>query len=257
MTTPHVTRTYRIVAMLALGVFRVQRWQFDVQGAQHVPTYGGAVIAANHIGFLDFVTVAREPWLRAGRPVRILAKSSLFALPLVGGAMRRAGHIPVERSAGGGAYRAAVTALRAGELLLVLPEQTISPAFELRPLRNGAARMAAMAGVPLVPAVSWGSHRFHTVGHRPRPRWRLPVSVAYGEPLTPHADDDATEVTAILRQRMQGLLDAVQSSYPHGNPRGSWWVPARRGGAAPTVEQAEQGLRALTTKWVRRPGRPH
>ncbi len=255
VNVPQASRTYRVAATLALGVLRAQRWRIDVRGGEHVPTTGGAVIAANHIGFWDFATVARDPWIRLGRPVRILAKASLFDAPVLGGVMHRAGHIPVERTAGSGAYRAAVAALRAGELLLVLPEQTISPAFDLRPLRNGAARMAAAAGVPLLPAVSWGSHRFHTVGRSPRPRWRLPVGVAYGAPLTPKADDDATEVTATLRRRMQDLLDDVQASYPHGSPEGAWWVPARLGGGAPTVEAAEERLRALTEKWARRRSR--
>lgn len=240
---------YRIAARIAFAIMAMQRWRWDVRGVEHVPTTGGAVIASNHTSFWDFFAVGRAPYLGAGRPVRILAKESLFRAPLFGAVMRRAQHIPVHRGAGSEAFRSAVAALRQGELVLVLPEQTISRSFELLPLRPGAARMAAEAGVPLVPSVSWGTHRFHTAGRWPRWRWRLPVVVRYGEPLHPTPDDDFATVLAQLRERMRALLDDVRRDYLDGNPSGAWWVPASLGGAAPSVEEAEQHLGAMTERW--------
>ncbi|MTV27044.1 1-acyl-sn-glycerol-3-phosphate acyltransferase [Nitriliruptoraceae bacterium ZYF776] len=228
---------------------RLQRWRFDVAGQEHLPRHGGAVFATNHTSFWDYFTVGRAPYLGWGRPVRILAKESLFRAPLFGAVMRRAQHIPVHRGRGADALRSAVAALERDELVLVLPEQTVSPSFELLEFKTGAARMAARAGVPLVPAVSWGSHRFHTTGRRPRWSWRLPVVIRYGEPLYPTVDDDPEEVTAELRRRVQSLLDEAQDAYLDGSPAGAWWVPARRGGGAPTVEEAEQRLAALRAQW--------
>jgi 1-acyl-sn-glycerol-3-phosphate acyltransferase len=249
---PSASWPYRIAAWLAFTVMRLQRWRFDVRGLEHVPRSGGAVIASNHSSFWDFFTTGRPPYLRWGRPVRILAKASLFDTPVFGSLMRRAEHIPVHRGSGAGALRSAVSALRGGELVLVLPEQTISPSFELLAFKGGAARMAASAGVPLVPAVSWGSHRFHTVGRRPRWSWRLPVSIRYGPPLYPGPDDDPVVVTAELRRRVQRLLDEVQTSYPDGAPAGAWWVPARLGGGAPTPAEGETILARIRRGWAPR-----
>lgn len=231
MTRPDAV--YRFAAGTAFGIMRLQRWRFDVTGLEHVPRTGGAVIAANHTSFWDFFTVGRASYYEYGRPLRILAKESLFRAPVFGWLMHRAHHIPVHRGAGADALRSAVAALEAGELVLVLPEQTISRSLELLPFKTGAARMAAAAGVPLVPSVSWGSHRFHTTGRLPRWSWRLPVSVRYGEPLHPASDDDPEEVTRELRGRMADLFDETVGSYPGGTPAGAWWVPERFGGGAP------------------------
>lgn len=236
---PAASLTYRLCAWMAFRAMDLQRWQFDFRGTEHLPTTGGAVVAANHIGFWDFFTIGRFGYDQLGRPVRILAKDTLFEVPVFGSMMQAAEHIPVHRAEGRDALRAAVAALVAGELVLVLPEQTISPAFELLPFKTGAARMAAAAGVPLIPAASWGSHRFHTVLHRPQPRWRLPVSVAYGEPLQPATDSDPRLVTAMLRERIRALADDLVASYPDGAPRGAWWVPARFGGGAPSPAEGD------------------
>jgi 1-acyl-sn-glycerol-3-phosphate acyltransferase len=252
---PAASRLYRFAAWLAFSVMRLQRWRFEVQGLEHVPRVGGGVIAANHTSFWDFFTTGRGPYLRWGRPVRILAKASLFEVPLFGAVMRRADHIPVHRAAGASALTSAVEALEQGELVLVLPEQTISPSFELLPFRRGAARMAATAGVPLVPSVSWGSHRFHTSGRRPRWSWRLPVVVRYGEPLCPDPAADLDGVLAELRQRMQALLDEVQRDYPDGTPAGAWWVPARLGGGAPELDH-DDSVGGSRHRWrTEHPGR--
>lgn len=248
---PKASLIYRACAAIAFGLMRVQRWVFDIHGFQHVPVQGGAVIAANHNSFFDFFTVGKPGYERHGRPVRILAKDSLFDVPIFGWLMNNARHIPVHRGAGRDALESAVEALQQGELVLVLPEQTISPALELQSFKSGAARMAAAAGVPLIPAVSWGSHRFHTTGQKPRWSWRLPVSIRYGEPLHPTLDDDPVEVTARLRASIAALVDEAMSNYPDGEPAGAWWVPASRGGGAPTPAEAKRFLDDLSQGWDR------
>lgn len=252
---PTSGRLYRSAAGLAFGIFAVQRWQFDIHGLEHVPAQGGAVIASNHTSFWDFFTVGKGPYHELGRPVRILAKESLFRTPVFGRIMQRAEHIPVHRGQGNDALRSAVEALQRGELVLVLPEQTISRSFELLPFKTGAARMAALAGVPLVPAASWGSHRFHTVGRRPTWSWRLPVSVRFGEPLRPTRQEDPVAATAALRARVEELVHTAQASYPE-RPRGAddWWLPARLGGSAPHHDHAMAELDELRSQWRRRRG---
>lgn len=249
---PRAGLAYRFAAWVAIGVMRLFRWRLDVSGLEHVPAVGGCLIAANHHSYWDFVAIARSPYLLLGRPVRILAKHSLFEVPVFGRILGRTGCIPVDRANGGGALRHAVAALRAGELVLVLPEATISTSFDLLEFRSGAARMATEAGVPLVPAASWGTQRFFTSGHGPHWTWRMPVTVRFGEPMHPTSADPAAEVMSELRRRIRALLDDAISSYPDGAPKGAWWVPARLGGGAPDHADAEREWREKRARWRHR-----
>lgn len=250
---PTAGPVYRFAAWVAFTIFRLQRWRFDVDGLDRVPRAGGAVVVANHCSFWDFFTVGKPGYEQFGRPVRILAKESLFRVPVFGWLMRRARHIPVHRGSGADALRSAVDALEAGELVLVLPEQTISRSFELLPFKNGAARMAIAAGVPIVPAATWGSQRFHTVGRRPRWSWRLPVLVRFGDPVVPTPGADPESVTAELQRRVEVLLHQAQDEYPEvPAPGDEWWQPARLGGSAPTHDEALAEREAMRRRWSRR-----
>ena len=248
-TAPRANALYHVAARLAMTPIWLQRWRLDVEGLEHVPPSGGAVMVLNHSSFVDFFTAARLPFLRLGRPVRMLAKASLFRSRLLGPFMRGAGHIPVERGSGRDALAAAVAALRRGEFIGVLPEQTISPSLELLPFKSGAVRMAQEAGVPVVPAVSWGSHRFWTAGDGPHLTWRLPVHIRYAPPVHPEGDPESA--TERIRAAMATMLEDVQRRYRDGLPAGARWVPSRFGGGAPTVEEAEERLLRLRSSWGR------
>lgn len=230
---------YPPVLAFTRTVFRVQGLRFDLRGTEHVPRSGGAVLAINHVGYFDF-TYAGYAALQVGRVVRFMAKQEVFSHPVAGPLLRGMRHIPVDRSLGAASYRKAVAALASGELVGVFPEATISRSFELKEFKTGAARMAAEAGVPLVPVVIWGSQRVWTKGVPKRlGRTRTPVSVSVGEPVT--AAGDATAVTAALRERMAAQLHEVQESYPDKpGPDDTWWLPARLGGTAPTPERARE-----------------
>lgn len=227
---------------------RLQRWRFDVKGLEHVPTSGGALIVANHQSFWDFFAVCRYPYEVLGRPVRILAKKSMFDVPVFGRIiMYGTGCIPVDRSNGASAYRATIAALQAGELVLIMPEGTISRSFDLLPFRSGAVRMAQAANVPIVPAASWGSHRFHTSNHRASWRWKLPVSIRFDDPFIPTGDK--THDLAALQAEVQNQLDDAIDSYADGSPAGEWWVPARLGGGAPDHEMVSTEWQATQAAW--------
>lgn len=248
---PAASWIYRFAAWVGIIVMRIQRWMLDVRGLEHVPTRGGCVLAANHQSFWDFFVVARAPYERLGRPSRILAKASLWNVPVFGRLIRATKCIPVDRSNGGDALEHAVGALAEGELVLVLPESTISQSFDLLPFRLGAARMAIQAGVPIVPAASWGSQRFFTTGRRIRWRWKLPVTVRYGEPIQVKPGDDPEVVTKELRERIQALLDEAIAAYPDGSPPGAWWVPDRLGGGARRHADVEREYHEWRNGWRR------
>ncbi len=232
---------YRPVIAAAKAMFRVLDVRIALEGQAHVPRSGGAVIACNHISYLDFIFCGFGA-VPAGRLVRFMAKKEVFDNRISGPLMRGMHHIPVDRNAGLTSYKQALAALRDGEVVGVFPEATISRSFTVKELKNGAARLAAATGVPLVPMAVWGSQRLWTKGHpRSLTRRHVPVSIAVGEPLTPQRGGDSDAVTSELRDRLSGLLDGIQRGYPDrpAGPEDLWWQPAHLGGSAPTPEEAE------------------
>jgi 1-acyl-sn-glycerol-3-phosphate acyltransferase len=228
---------YTTVIQAARLIWKMQGLTFTVTGVENLPATGGAVIAINHTSYFDF-TFAGLPAYKQhlGRKVRFMAKREVFDHKVTGPIMRSLRHISVDRDSGAASFDRACEALRAGELVGVYPEATISRSFEIKEFKSGAARMALDAGVPIVPHIVWGAQRIWTKGH-PRKMWRpkVPISVAVGEPIPPTLP--APELTRLMHSRMQHLLEQVQDAYgPH--PPGEFWVPHRLGGGAPSLAEA-------------------
>jgi 1-acyl-sn-glycerol-3-phosphate acyltransferase len=232
-------RTYRVVIRIFGTLFRLMGYRFDVRGVEHLPASGPGVVAANHIGFLDFTFIGYAARKRK-RLVRFMAKRSTFEVPVVKWFMRKMRHIPVDRRAGFRAYRQGLRELDQGQLVGVFPEATISRSWLLKPYKRGAAGLSISRQVPLIPVVVWGGHRIYTVdGHRSFRR-RMPVTIIVGEALRPEVDESIDELSARLHVRMEGLLAEAIDSYP-AKPRDDadrWWLPQDRGGSAPDPETA-------------------
>lgn len=250
---PRPTLRFRIIAWLVILCVRLVRWRVHTSGLEHVPRGSGAVITWNHHSHVDFVVTVWDVYRRLHRSVRYVAKRELWRSRTLGWVPRFADAVPVDRRSDVDRDQAladAVQALRDGHLVMVAPEGTISPSFELLPFRTGAVRMAQLAGVPVVPSVSWGSHRLVTTGHRIslRRAWRIPVTVRFGAPIHVSVDEDPVAATARVQAASTRLLDEIQRDYPDGAPGGAWWVPRRLGGAAPDHADVLELHRA--------PGRP-
>jgi 1-acyl-sn-glycerol-3-phosphate acyltransferase len=230
-------RPYRFVIRLALIVFGLFGFRFDVRGSEHVPSSGGAIICSNHVSFLDFTFLGLAA-LPRHRLVRFMAKSGVFEHWLAGPFMRAMRHIPVDRKAGAAAFESAVRALKDGEVVGVFPEATISRSFTVKELKAGAARMAIDAGVPVIPAAVWGGQRIATKGHGVQLRRRVPVTVILGEPLVAEPGEKVQSLLRRSRAAMEELLDEAQRTYPDSpaGPEDRWWLPAHLGGTAPRPE---------------------
>jgi 1-acyl-sn-glycerol-3-phosphate acyltransferase len=227
---------YDALNAIARTMLRAQGIRITIEGQDNIPATGGAVIAANHTAYLDFVEVGLVGRNR-GRNVRYMMKAELQQNRIVAFLMKHCKAIPVDRSAGHAAYDAAVESLRAGELVVVYPEATISRSFELKEFKSGAARMAIDANTPIVPVVIWGAHRVWTKGFpRQLGRHKFPINIAVGEPIPPRQPVDA--LTTTLRTAMEGLLAKAQEGYP--TPAGEPWVPVRLGGSAPNLAEAHE-----------------
>ncbi|MFH8371792.1 lysophospholipid acyltransferase family protein [Streptomyces sp. NPDC018031] len=231
---------YPPVIGVARTMFKALDLRFDIKGTENIPRRGGAVLASNHIGYLDFVFcgLTARP---AKRLVRFMAKESVFRHRVSGPLMRAMKHIPVDRAAGMDAYRHALKSLRSGEIIGVFPEATISQSFTLKSFKSGAARLAQESGVPLLPMALWGTQRIWTKGHkRDMGRNHYPITIRVGEPVEADPAEHPDKITDRLRTRVQELLEAAQRAYPvrPKGPEDTWWVPAHLGGTAPTPQEA-------------------
>ena len=174
-----------VTAFKALGL------KLRVEGGEHVPTSGSAVMASNHISHLDFIFVglgARQ----SRRYVRFMAKEPIFAHRVAGPLMRGMHHISVDREAGMQSFRDALAALKAGEVVGLFPEATISRPFEPKEFKTGAERLAKATKSPLIPVAVWGSQRLWTYDEHSTLKQRgVPVSVYVGEPIEASLTGDA------------------------------------------------------------------
>ena len=227
-----VFRTLEIAVNLAT---RAIGNKITYQGLENIPESGGAVIAINHTSYVDFFPAALAAYQRHRR-MRFMIKTEMQDLRIVNFLIKHSGTIPVDRRAGGGAYAVAVERLRAGEIVAVYPEATISRSFELKEFKTGAARMAQDARVPIVPLIVWGAQRMWTKDHpRNMGRKKIPITVAVGASV--YAAGTIDDTSAAMRKAMTTLLYKVQEEYPH--PEGAYWVPRRLGGSAPTMDEAK------------------
>ena len=206
--------------------------RFNFQGVHHIPRDGGAILSINHVGYLDFALTGTAA-LPTGRYVRFMAKKEVFDNKLAGPLMRGMHHICVDRSSGSASFVAALRALRAGEIVGIFPEGTISVSFEIKELKSGAVRLAMAAGVPVIPTIVWGSQRIWTKKvKRNLGREKFPVTVAFGEPLYFDKQSNVEASESLLRETMIAMLYEVQQKYPDSH-QGQRWAPLRLGGSAP------------------------
>lgn len=214
----------------------------------------GAVVAITHSSLLDFV-FAQWAIFPHGRPhLRFMIARKWSGSSFMQAINTWCGHIEVDRAHGAEAYRQGVDALRAGEWVAVFPEGARNRAVRPHALRTGAMRMAAEAGVPVVPVSVFGGGRLLGGGGRfsVRRLWRAPVSVVIGETVEVREGEDAREATERLRQSLDRGISRALEIFPAALPAGAPWVPADAGGGAPTVEEAEAVWHASRAERERR-----
>ncbi len=107
------------------GLWRSLGLQFNFRGQSHIPRKGAALLAMNHVGYLDFA-LAGTALLSSNRLARFMAKREIFDNPIAGPLMRGMGHISVDRKNGGPSFVEALKTLDKGEIVGVFPEATIS-----------------------------------------------------------------------------------------------------------------------------------
>ena len=228
-----VDLVYPPVVKIVQALWRYLGLRFTFIGESNIPRKGHAILAINHVGYLDFA-IAGTAVLPAGRYVRFMAKKEVFDHPIAGPLMKGMHHISVDRSNGSPSFIAALTALANGEIVGVFPEATISRTFELKEMKSGVVRLAIESGAPIIPAVVWGSQRIWTKRiKRDFGRKKFPIIVAMAAPYFIEKNADVEAEMGKLRSKLEELLKLAQSRYPDSGD-GQFWQPASLGGSAPT-----------------------
>ncbi|MGH3675042.1 MAG: lysophospholipid acyltransferase family protein [Mycobacterium sp.] len=226
---------FRMLEIAVPAAVAVSGSRITYHGLENIPERGGAVVAINHTSYIDWLPAAVAAYKRHRR-LRFMIKAEMAEVKGVRFLIKHSGTIAVDRRAGAGAFAVAVERLRAGELVAVYPEATISRSFELKEFKTGAARMAHEAQVPIIPMIVWGAHRRWTKDHPRKLGYaKIPITVAVGPPV--YAAETMEQTDAAMRESMTALLHGVQQAYQH--PEGAYWVPRRMGGSAPTMAEAK------------------
>ncbi|GAB3843463.1 lysophospholipid acyltransferase family protein [Nesterenkonia populi] len=179
----------------------------DWQGLEKIPS-DGCIVVANHVSAVDPLAVLHAVY-RSGTTPHIMAKESLFRVPVLGALMRKVQLIPVargDREKSQQSFEAAYEIIQQGGAVVIYPEGTLTKDPGLWPMRmkTGAARLALITGAPVIPLSHWGTHRFLPRGKKlprilPRRRYSLradkPVDLSdlRGRPLSRTLLAEATQ----------------------------------------------------------------
>jgi 1-acyl-sn-glycerol-3-phosphate acyltransferase len=198
---------YVVIGPISKAIFRP--W---IVGRRNVPAEGGAILASNHLSFVDSIFLP----LMIDRPVSFLAKSDYFTGKGIKGwatriFMKASGQLPIDRSGGKASEASLNTGLQVlgrGDLLGIYPEGTRSPDGRLYRGRTGIARMALEARVPVVPVVMVDTDTMMPIGTKiPRV---VRIGIVIGEPLDFSRFEGMEGDRYILRSITDEIMVALQ-----------------------------------------------
>ncbi|ROS73555.1 1-acyl-sn-glycerol-3-phosphate acyltransferase [Cellulomonas sp. PhB143] len=206
------SRTYRVLAFVLRPVLSTMTRK-DWQGQENVPATGGVIIAANHATQFDPLTFAHYVY-DAGRAPKIMAKHSLWDVPVLGRLLSATGMIPVRRGSADAlsSLGDAAKALAEGECVAVFPEGTVTRDPELWPMigKTGVARLALTSRAPVVPVAQYGAHRIlPQYSKRFRPYPRKDVAVHAGPPVDLSDLYDRKIDSAVLREATARIMREI------------------------------------------------
>ncbi len=218
---------YRASRLFCLGIAKVV-FRMRVEGREFVPQVGPAILAANHVSFIDPIIVG----VAVSRLVHYMAKEELFRFRPFAWLLRQYQVFPVKRRrADLRAMNRAILLLEQGEIVVIFPEGTRGDGATLGPVRPGVILLAARVGVPVVPVFHAGMERV-----LPRGAWwprRHPLTVRFGAPLRPPA----------------AVLTSAVAAGTFGRQLVTQWALLRSAGGRDDGQRSRRGRHA--------PGRTH
>lgn len=222
------TFAFKLVALFLAPLIRIF-FNIKTEGTEKLPT-GGYVLVGNHLSYLDPLAFAYSVYIHMKRVPHYLAKESLFRVPLLKQILPRVGQIPVYRGGKNNdePLKAAKEFIRAGQVVVVFPEGTLTRDPQLWPMRgkSGAIRMAYELGVPIVPAAHWGVDKvMGNYSSKVRPNPFHTVRVKIGDPiyLSPEPKDPtAAEISAATAEVMGKVAELVGELRGEKPPKELW-----------------------------------
>jgi len=208
------TAAFRLLAFLLLPAMTVLA-KYTLHDSHNVPAEGAFVLSPNHYSNIDPVVIGVGMW-KIGRMPRYMAKASLFKVPVLGWLMTKSGQVPVERASrsreGGDPLKAARQIADQGLAVVVYPEGSLTREPDMWPMRGkyGAVRTALEAGIPLIPAASWGAQEI-------LPRYskrislfpRKTIHIRFGTPIDMSEFEGKQLDSRLLAQATEKLMSAI------------------------------------------------
>lgn len=176
------------------------------RGSYRVPKSGGVLILANHLADVDPIIVQ----VACPRPIHFMAKSELFAMPVLGSILRQFKAFPVKRGEPDrGSIKRAIQLLRMGEVVCVFPEGQLSEDGELQELKPGIALLARMAECEVICCGLRDTNRVMPYGSIiPRPSFRQ-LWATWGEPHRFAKDTEADQIVGWAEGQLRGLTQPL------------------------------------------------
>ena len=203
---------YYGVKYFLLGLFRIF-YGMKIYGAKNF-VEGGAIIAANHVSFLDPPIVA----IAAPGEVHFLARDTLFRNPAFGGLIRTLNAHPISGKAGDVAlFRIMTTMLKEGKKVILFPEGTRSFDGELQEVRPGVGMLAAKSGAAIIPTYVAGAHKAWGRGKK-FPRIFCRVACVFGTPIfwSDFSHLDRKEAQGAIVAKYSEAMKGLKSWYDNG-----------------------------------------
>jgi 1-acyl-sn-glycerol-3-phosphate acyltransferase len=223
-------RVYELVRLVAHALVPIVA-HLRVEGLEHVPPHGAAILAPNHISSVDIPLVAYP----IPRVTHFMAKAELFHARVLGGFIRLLGAFPVRRGESDReALRVAERLLADGQVVAIFPEGHRSEGCALIEAHTGVALIAMRAEVPVIPVAIWGSEQ---ALHGWRYLWNRPtVTICYGAPVTLRTDG-TRRTSADVKRGTDEIMGRVAAMLPP-RYRGIYAHLVASGTSGPTVERA-------------------
>jgi 1-acyl-sn-glycerol-3-phosphate acyltransferase len=221
--------------------------RLDWHGQENLPADGPVILAANHLSYMDIFAVSLFADSARRYPV-FLAKSSLFAIPVLGGILGRLGQLPVYRGQADAALvlkQAAGLAAKNNACVIFYPEATVTRDPQQWPMvaKTGVARLALERDIPVVPVAHWGAQRILPYGKFvPKFLPRKTVQVVAGPPVDLSEFTGQPMSNAVLRAATDKIMTDVAALL--GGLRGQT-PPAEFYHPAIARRKLRQDLRAL------------
>lgn len=224
---PKIGRIERNPVVWAVGIIfsLILPWMFQIKPLRykHLPKKTGYVLVGNHCTNLDGVGMAYFGFWWLKRMPHFLAKEAIFRVPVLGWTLLKLGQVPIFRDGknrNDEPLRAAIHYLKAGQVLVMYPEGTLTRDPNMWPMRGkpGAVRMALEAGVPVYPFGQWGTEEVapqYTNEFKPSPFKKMRIIIGDEVNLDKFrghktTQEEQIEATQIVMKEITKLVEELR-----------------------------------------------